>query len=55
LHKYDFEGRKWVQIKSRGESPKIAPCFHTVDVFKNHLIILGGVNLDGEKSKKYNS
>ena len=44
FHRYDYENRKWIQVKSQGESPKLSPCFHTVEVYKNNLIIIGGVS-----------
>ena len=47
FHSYDLEGKKWVQVKAQGEVPKATPCFHTVEVYRNNMVILGGISLEG--------
>lgn len=55
FHGYDLEGKKWVQVKGGGEVPKFCPCFHTVEVYRSNLVVVGGVSLEGEKGKRFNS
>jgi hypothetical protein len=42
-----MEGKKWVQVKSQGDAPKVSPCFHSVEVYKNNAIVVGGIDLEG--------
>lgn len=42
-------------MKGVGDCPKISPCFHSVELYRNHLVLLGGVSLDGEKGKRFNT
>jgi hypothetical protein len=44
FHKYDQEGRKWTQVRSAGEGPKVSPCFHTVEIYRGNVVVVGGVS-----------
>jgi hypothetical protein len=55
FHRYDVEGRKWVQVRGAGEAPKVSPCFHTVEVYRGNMVIVGGVSFEGEKGKRFNT
>lgn len=55
FHSYEFENRKWVQVRSQGDAPRVCPCFHTVELYRGHMVVVGGVTLEGEKGKRFNS
>ena len=55
FHRYDNENQRWVQVKSQKEKPPLGSSFHTIEVYKNNLIIVGGISLEGEKGGRYNT
>ena len=55
FHRYEHESRKWIQVRGVGDAPKVSPCFHTVEVYKGNMVIVGGVSFEGDKGKRFNT
>jgi hypothetical protein len=57
FHKYNFETKIWTKVEEPPTKPiTIIPCFHTIDAYKNYMIVVGGISIGSEGGRrKFNS
>ncbi len=45
FHKYNVDKKLWTKLEESSKVLSMIPCYHTVDVYKNYMILVGGMSV----------